>query len=65
LEDDLVVLRGCSLVAATADEDMLEMHPMVQFCTQERLSSVGRTSKAKGAFIRAMVREYPMGTYES
>jgi hypothetical protein len=64
-EDDLDILRGYSLAAPTVDEDMLEMHPMVQFCTQEWLTSAGRMAKTKRAFIRAVTKEYPTGTYEN
>lgn len=66
LEDDLDVLRGYSLVAVTMDQGMLEMHPMVQFCTQQWLSFTGRTRAAKGVFLRAMSMSYPFGeSYEN
>ncbi|KAH6982588.1 TPR domain protein [Ilyonectria destructans] len=64
-EDDLDVLRGYSLVAATLDKGILEMHPLVQFCTQEWLSSTDRALPAKRMFFRVMSKEYPVGTYEN
>ncbi|KAK3943421.1 hypothetical protein QBC46DRAFT_456950 [Diplogelasinospora grovesii] len=57
LEDDLDVL------ATTVDRNTPEMHPMVQFCTQEWLSSTGGAPPTKRAFFRVMSREYPMGRY--
>lgn len=64
-EDDLHILRQYSLVATTLDDDVQEMHPMVQFCTQEWLASAGRALMTKRAFFRLMSREYPMWTYEN
>ncbi|KAG5744122.1 hypothetical protein H9Q70_013176 [Fusarium xylarioides] len=64
-EDDLDVLQGYSLVATTLDEGILEMHPMVQFYTQEWLASTGGALPAKRVFFRVMSREYPNGVYEN
>ncbi|KAJ4167390.1 hypothetical protein NW754_011205 [Fusarium falciforme] len=65
LDEDLEVLRGYSLVAVTAEQDVFEMHALVQFCTRVWLSSFGDTQHWEREFLRVMSDRYPLGKYEN
>ncbi|RYP47712.1 hypothetical protein DL768_006248 [Monosporascus sp. mg162] len=64
-DEDFDTLQAYSLIAATAETDMCEMHPLVQFCTQVWLSSFGDAERWKQKFIGLMAREFPTGQFET
>lgn len=51
LEDDLDVLQGYSLVSMTAVPGFCEMHPLVQFCTQNWISKFGNQNHWNKLFL--------------
>ncbi|KAK1978876.1 hypothetical protein LZ30DRAFT_198966 [Colletotrichum cereale] len=65
LEDDLGMLREFSLVTITTQKGMLEMHPLVRFCTQIWLSTTGNVRKWRRTFLQVLSREYPHGEFEN
>ncbi|KAH7123380.1 putative kinesin [Dactylonectria estremocensis] len=64
LNEDLEVLRDYSLVEVTAELDILEMHALVQFCTQLWLSD-GDTQRWKHEFLKVISDQYPSGEYKN
>ncbi|KAL9572088.1 hypothetical protein ACKAV7_003805 [Fusarium commune] len=64
-EDDLDVLRGYSLVSVAVTGNVFEMHSLVQFCTKVWLSRLDDESRWKRAFLRAMSKHFPSGTFET
>ncbi|KAF2190151.1 TPR-like protein [Zopfia rhizophila CBS 207.26] len=64
-DEDFDILQAYSLIAATAETDMCEMHALVQFCTQVWLSSFGDSQRWKRKFIELMAREFPTGQFEN
>ncbi|KAK2024242.1 TPR-like protein [Colletotrichum zoysiae] len=65
-EDDLGILREFSLVTITTPEGVLEMHPLVLFCTQIWLSTTEDLRKWRRIYLRVMSREYPQnGEFEN
>jgi tetratricopeptide (TPR) repeat protein len=64
-DDDLETLRAYSLVTATAETDMCEMHQLVQFCMRIWLSSIGDVERWRQKFCRLMSREFPVGEFEN
>ncbi|KAF1816157.1 hypothetical protein P152DRAFT_470200 [Eremomyces bilateralis CBS 781.70] len=64
-EEDFDTLRAYSLIAATAELDMYEMHALVQFCTQVWLSSFSDAERWKQRFIGLMAQEFPTGQFEN
>jgi hypothetical protein len=64
-EDDLDVLRGYSLVSVAVTGNVFEMHSLVQFCTKVWLSRLDDASRWKQAFLRAMSKHFPSGTFET
>ncbi|KAH7021517.1 uncharacterized protein B0I36DRAFT_388201 [Microdochium trichocladiopsis] len=65
LDDDLETLRDYSLVAVTVQQDIYEMHTLVQFCARAWLSSVGDMARWKQIFLHIMSENYPPGSYEN
>jgi tetratricopeptide (TPR) repeat protein len=63
--DDIETLRGYSLVAVTTQNDIWEMHALVQFCTRSWLSSFENTENRKCTFLQVISREYPSGEYSN
>jgi hypothetical protein len=64
-DEDMEVLRGCSLVVATTQKNVYEVHPLVQLCTRVWLSSFGEIRKWRYKYLQVMSREYPRGKYEN
>ncbi|RYP63778.1 hypothetical protein DL771_009111 [Monosporascus sp. 5C6A] len=64
-DEDFDTLQAYSLIAATAEIDMYEMHALVQFCTQVWLSSLSDAERWKQKFVGLMAREFPTGMFES
>ncbi|KAF6784302.1 hypothetical protein CMUS01_16622, partial [Colletotrichum musicola] len=58
-EDDLDVLRGYSLVTMTAVPGFLEMHSLVQFCTQVWISKFGSPDPWKTLFLQSASQHFP------
>ncbi|KAH7122351.1 putative kinesin [Dendryphion nanum] len=65
LHEDLATLRAYSLVTATVDSDVSEMHYLVQFCTRLWLSSLNEAERWKQRFFTLMAREFPTGNFEN
>ncbi|KXJ84996.1 P-loop containing nucleoside triphosphate hydrolase protein [Microdochium bolleyi] len=65
LDDDLGTLRDYSLVAVTVQQEIYEMHALVQFCARAWLSSVGEIARWKQIFLHIMSEDYPPGSYEN
>ncbi|KXJ84832.1 hypothetical protein Micbo1qcDRAFT_226208 [Microdochium bolleyi] len=65
LDDDLEMLQDYSLVTVTVQQDIYEMHALVQFCAQAWLSSVGDIARWKQIFLHIMSEDYPPGSYEN
>ncbi|KAH7021622.1 P-loop containing nucleoside triphosphate hydrolase protein, partial [Microdochium trichocladiopsis] len=65
LDDDLETLQDYSLVAVTVQQDIYEMHALVQFCARAWLSSVGDMARWKQRFLHIMSENYPPGSYEN
>ncbi|KAF2677737.1 TPR-like protein [Lentithecium fluviatile CBS 122367] len=67
--EDLDTLHAYSLVTMTrttaADNELWEMHALVQFCTQVWLSSFREAERWKREFIELMAREFPSGQFEN
>ncbi|KAF6787063.1 Kinesin light chain 5, partial [Colletotrichum sojae] len=64
-EDDLDVLRGYSLVTITATPGLLEMHSLVQFCTQVWISEFGSPDQWKTLFLQLASEHFPSGVFET
>ncbi|CRK42338.1 hypothetical protein BN1723_000751, partial [Verticillium longisporum] len=64
-EDDLTCLTGYSLVGVDVNNDALDMHPMVQFCTQEWLKSKDRKLPTQRLFFDTMSSKYPDARMEN
>ncbi|KAF6785731.1 Kinesin light chain 5, partial [Colletotrichum musicola] len=64
-EDDLDVLRGYSLVTMTAVPGFLEMHSLVQFCTQVWISKFGSPDLWKTLFLQSASQHFPSGVFET
>lgn len=61
-DDGLDTLRVYSLITATVDSDVWEMHALVQFRTRVWLSSISDTERWKRKFVALMAREFPTGS---
>ncbi|GKT66818.1 TPR domain protein [Colletotrichum tofieldiae] len=64
-EEDLNMLREFSLVRITTQKGVLEMHALVQFCTQIWLSSFDNVAKWRQRFLQVISREYQPGEFDN
>jgi tetratricopeptide (TPR) repeat protein len=64
-DEDLDTLQAYSLVSVTGDNDVCEMHALVQFCTQVWLSSLSDAEQWEQRFLMLMAQELPSGAYEN
>jgi len=66
-DEDLDTLHAYCLVTMTTavDNEMWEMHPLVQFCTRAWLSSFGEAERWKGKFVELLAQEFPNGEFEN
>ncbi|KAK2059691.1 TPR-like protein [Colletotrichum caudatum] len=64
-EDDIGMLREFSLVTITTQKGVLEMHPLVRFCTQIWLSATENLRKWRRTYLHVISREYPPERYEN
>ncbi|WQF81271.1 hypothetical protein CDEST_06285 [Colletotrichum destructivum] len=58
-EDDLNMLREFSLVTITTQSGLLEMHPLMQFCSQFWVSTFDNLRKWRRRFLQVISKEYP------
>lgn len=65
LEGDIEVLTEYALISPTAETHMLEMHVLVQFCTQAWLSSLDDLEAWRCKYMRIMSAVYPFGEFEN
>ncbi|KAF2177822.1 TPR-like protein [Zopfia rhizophila CBS 207.26] len=63
--EDFDTLLAFSLIAVTADNDICEMHGLVQFCTQVWLSSSGDGWRWRQKFVKLVAQEFPTGQFEN
>ncbi|RYP14237.1 hypothetical protein DL765_006517 [Monosporascus sp. GIB2] len=64
-DEDFDTLQAYSLISATSEAGMCEMHALVQFCTQVWLSSFSDAKLWKQKFVGLMAREFPTGKFEN
>jgi tetratricopeptide (TPR) repeat protein len=64
-DEDLDTLLAYSLVRATMDKGVWEMHALVQFCMRAWLSSFGDTEKWSYSFLALMASEFPDPEFEN
>ncbi|KAH8689766.1 hypothetical protein GQ44DRAFT_637109, partial [Phaeosphaeriaceae sp. PMI808] len=64
-DEDFDTLRVYSLIAATVETDVCEMHALVKFCTQVWLSSFSDAERWKERFVGLMSQEFPTGEFEN
>ena len=64
-DDNLDTLRAYSLVIATAESNMCEMHQLVHFCMRVWLSSFSDVEGWRRKFLMLMSRELPTGEFEN
>ncbi|KAJ2965387.1 hypothetical protein NQ176_g10643 [Zarea fungicola] len=65
LDDDLDVLFAYSLVKASIEPGMYEMHSLVHICTQTWLSERGQTARWDTLLLRLASEHFPSGTLET
>jgi tetratricopeptide (TPR) repeat protein len=64
-ENDLDTLLSYSLVKATGEKGIWEMHGLVQFCTQVWLSSFGDAQRWNRSFLALMAKEFPDADFKN
>ena len=64
-DDNLDTLRAYSLVIATAESNMCEMHQLVHFCMRVWLSSFSDVEGWRRKFLMLMSRELPTVEFET
>jgi hypothetical protein len=64
-DEDLDILLAYSLVKATADKGVWEMHALVQFCTRVWLSSFSDAQRWNRSFLALMAREFPYADFKN
>ena len=65
IEEDLEVLLGYSLITAAVDGYTLEMHALVQFCTQVWLATFDDKERWRCKFLNIISSQYPFGVVEN
>ncbi|CEJ92448.1 hypothetical protein VHEMI08099 [[Torrubiella] hemipterigena] len=65
LEDDIDVLMGYALVATAEEQQTLEMHALVQLCTQVWLSTFDDQERWRCIYLRVLSSEYPFGSFQN
>jgi tetratricopeptide (TPR) repeat protein len=63
-QEDIDTLLAYSLIA-TADNEMCEMHALVQFCMRVWLSSFSEMERWKREFVELLAQEFPSGQFEN
>ncbi|PQK11655.1 hypothetical protein BB8028_0003g02790 [Beauveria bassiana] len=65
LEKDLDVLFAYSLVRASAEPDLYEMHSLVQICTRAWLSGLGQVARWGTLSLQLAAEHFPNGLFET
>ncbi|EJP63806.1 kinesin light chain 1 and [Beauveria bassiana ARSEF 2860] len=65
LEKDLDVLFAYSLVKASSEPDLYEMHSLVQICTRAWLSGLGQVARWGTLFLHLAAEHFPNGLFET
>lgn len=60
-EEDIEVLRNYSLVTLGVENDVFEMHRLVQFATRKWLEQRQKLERWKETYITIMVDAFPSG----
>lgn len=64
-EDDILMLRGYSLISLTTDSTDFKMHRLVQLATQKWLEMDGHLDHWRSQFITNLHRGFPAGSFEN
>ncbi|KAF2174719.1 TPR-like protein [Zopfia rhizophila CBS 207.26] len=64
-DEDLDTLQAYSLITATANRDVCEMHALVQFCTRAWLSTFSNSKQWDREFLGLMAREFPSADFKN
>ena len=64
-EEDIEVLRSFSLIALGTENDVFEMHRLVQFATRKWLEQRQELEEWKKRYITVMADAFPPGRYEN
>ncbi|KAL8909866.1 MAG: hypothetical protein Q9171_004816 [Xanthocarpia ochracea] len=64
-EEDIQVLRNFSLVALGIENDVFDMHRLVQFATRKWLEQRQEVERWKERYIVIIANAFPPGTYEN
>ncbi|KAK8115630.1 hypothetical protein PG984_012132, partial [Apiospora sp. TS-2023a] len=62
-DDDLDLLQALSFVTVSVNDDVYEIHALVQFCTRIWLSSLHAEDVWRQRFLSLMAKEFPTGDY--
>ena len=62
---DLDTLQAYSLITATADSGVCDMHALVQFCTRVWLSTFSNSKQWDREFLGLMAREFPLVDFKN
>jgi tetratricopeptide (TPR) repeat protein len=64
-DEDFDILQAYSLISATAETDLCEMHALVQFCTRVWLSNSSDSERWNEKFLALMAREFPVVDFKN
>ena len=64
-EEDIKVLRNYSLIALGIEDDIFEIHRLVQFATRKWLEQRQELERWKETYLIAMADAFPSGVYEN
>ncbi|KAL8823653.1 MAG: hypothetical protein Q9191_005667 [Dirinaria sp. TL-2023a] len=64
-EEDIQMLRNYSLVALGKENDVFEMHRLVQFATRKWLEQHKKLERCGNTYIAIMAEAFPFGRYEN
>jgi hypothetical protein len=64
-DEDLDTLQAYSLITATANSGVCEMHALVQFCTRVWLSTFSNSKQWEREFLGLMAREFPLADFKN
>ncbi|KAF2186117.1 hypothetical protein K469DRAFT_707300 [Zopfia rhizophila CBS 207.26] len=64
-DEDLDTLQVYSLITATADKGVYEIHALVQFCTRVWLSTFNDLEQWNRKYLALMAREFPYGGFKN
>jgi tetratricopeptide (TPR) repeat protein len=64
-DEDLDTLQAYSLITATVDSGVCEMHALVQFCMRVWLSTFSNSKQWDREFLGLMAREFPLADFKN